>query len=134
MIFDKLFKRASGPRQPLFQGVVPVEWRGEVMDVRIDQRKEHPNRDEWLAGRRRKHVWARLIPERNRNGALKCMVVLDGLTVGEIGAARFSKETALRDALNSGVNIGLVQLNEDEADRLILGAGYKYRPRPPWEA
>ena len=62
------------------------------------------------------------------------MVVLDGLVVGEIGASRFSKEVALRDALNSGVNVALVQLNEDEADRLILGSGYKYRPRAPWEA
>lgn len=123
----------------LFGGAKPagrrhIEWPGEVIEVRLDPIE--PER--WLAlmeGRDIRNRWADLGMVPNRNGRPKVVVSVAGTVVGEVPAAKLTKDPGVNAALAQDVNVGVVSLRHrygEVAAILYLGRGYKYRPKPPW--
>lgn len=112
-----------------------VEWSGDTIEVKLDP----INTQQWPSligdGKTIRNRWAnlRLVP--NRNGAAKLLASIDGTEVGEVPAARLKQGSRLSEALNQGVNVGVVALRHRVGEiegSLFVGSGYKYRPKPPW--
>ncbi|MFT4296519.1 MAG: hypothetical protein QM582_14015 [Micropruina sp.] len=111
---------------------VPVEWTGDVIEVRLDPL----NVSDWprlVDGQTMKNRWAMVGAVANSRGNPKLIVGVDQVLVGECPYARLAKDTALIEALEAGVNVGVVALRHrlgDTAATLFLGKGYRYRPKP----
>lgn len=109
----------------------PVEWTGTVIEVRLNP----VDTDTWpqlMHGQAVKNRWAAVGAFANSQGNPKLLIAVDGQLVGECPYARLAKNAALVEALESGVNVGVVALRMqfDPEATLFLGREYKYRPAP----
>lgn len=143
-LMDKL-KQAAG----LGETPAPIEWQGDVIEVGLGAGAK-ADRMRLAEGKRRRNVWAVLQPARTASGKPKVDVhelvsVGRGGIVGgaKLGQAAVRDGSALDAAIRGGVQVGLVQLSADVVDTsgrgveysaaLVLGRGYKYRPRAAWD-
>lgn len=138
----------GGPPKP-WQGPVPVEWQGDVIEAGLGAGMQ-ADRQRLAEGKRRRNVWAVLVPARTSSGKPK-IDVHELLVAGKrriIGGAKLGQATvrdggALDGAVRAGVQVGVVRLSADVVDvtgqgvefraDLVLGRGYQYRPRAAWD-
>ena len=143
-LMDRM-KRAVG----LGPAPAPVEWQGEQIEAAL--RGGHQDTRVSLAEtKRQRNVWAVLRPGHTSGGRPKvdvhALVAVSGrgITGGaKIGQAVVAEGSALDQALRDGVQVGVVQLTADVTDGLgqgveysavlMLGRGYRYRPRAAWD-
>lgn len=143
-LMDKM-KRTMG----LGPAPVPIEWTGEQIETAM-RGGYQDDRVRLAESKRRRNVWAVLQPGHTSGGRPKVDVYellgVDrrGITGGaKIGQAAVAEGSALDQVLQVGVQVGVVQLTADVTDGLgqgveysallILGRGYKYRPRAAWD-
>lgn len=138
----------GGPPKP-WQGPVPVEWQGEVVEAALGAGFQ-TDRVRLAQGKRRRNVWAVLAPGSTSTGKPKVEVhelltVKRGRITGgpKLGQASVRPGGALDEAIRAGVQVGVVQLSADVVDTsgagveysaaLMLGRSYQYRPAAPWD-
>jgi|GEM_PF-6472462 len=116
-----------------------VEWQGPELTVTLEPRRVE-GRERFMAGRSLKNVWVTLRPTANKQGRTKIDVMVDGRwIIGNVPAAALQKNPAIADAiLRARVNVGVVRLDSNHGQdvptaELVLGRGYKYRPKALWD-
>lgn len=138
----------GGPPKP-WQGPVPVEWQGELIEAALGAGFQ-ADRLRLAEAKRRRNVWAVLAPGQTATGKPK--IEVHELLAGKggringgpkLGQASVRAGSPLDQAIHGGVQVGIVQLSADVVDTsgagveysaaLMLGRGYQYRPRAAWD-
>lgn len=147
---NAVLDRMAGSGPPtLWSGPVPVEWQGDTIEAGLGGGLQ-ADRLRLADGKRRRNVWAVLVPARTASGKAK-IDVHELLTAGKggitggakLGQAGVREGSALDGAIRAGVQVGVVQLTADVTDTsgrgveysaaLMLGRGYQYRPAARWD-